>query len=101
MAAAFGRLCVETVANCDGYLVVCAAAFGRLCVETKEQVINPAEKTQPPSGGCVLKHKITYHFKNSLKAAAFGRLCVETTAETNKGVGYVAAAFGRLCVETL
>ena len=33
-AAAFGRLCVETVAFFDLRFNCCAAAFGRLCVET-------------------------------------------------------------------
>ena len=32
-----------------------AAAFGRLCVETIERVKEVASNQQPPSGGCVLK----------------------------------------------
>ena len=37
-----------------------AAAFGRLCVETKDEVIRRLTlMTQPPSGGCVLKHWMT------------------------------------------
>ena len=57
MAAAFGRLCVETewfepsMANMVG-----AAAFGRLCVET-------------------IGAKMAIYDRD---AAAFGRLCVET-----------------------
>ena len=56
-AAAFGRLCVETLAT---LLVIAynslAAAFGRLCVETA---------------------KIAFADRLA-SAAAFGRLCVET-----------------------
>ena len=58
-----------------------AAAFGRLCVETISGLVNMYAKfEQPPSGGCVLKLYI--HRQNLLidLAAAFGRLCVETVA---------------------
>ena len=55
-AAAFGRLCVETFLVLRDCTVSEAAAFGRLCVET---VILPNTgyypHRQPPSGGCVLK----------------------------------------------
>ena len=34
LAAAFGRLCVETKVGVFDYLASEAAAFGRLCVET-------------------------------------------------------------------
>ena len=34
MAAAFGRLCVETRDSSGGIELSSAAAFGRLCVET-------------------------------------------------------------------
>ncbi len=33
---------------------------------------------QPPSGGCVLKLKLLYNFSGFNYPAAFGRLCVET-----------------------
>ena len=33
------------------------AAFGRLCVETDGVSVINAAIAQPPSGGCVLKHK--------------------------------------------
>ena len=55
---------------------------------------------QPPSGGCVLKHKWEMDYKGLLAAAAFGRLCVETTLAMVVYVEVYAAAFGRLCVET-
>ena len=55
-AAAFGRLCVETIAESENYKAVRAAAFGRLCVETLAMV-----RHEPLTS-----------------AAAFGRLCVET-----------------------
>ena len=56
IAAAFGRLCVETVNLAVSASSLIAAAFGRLCVETGARA----------SGGYVGG------------AAAFGRLCVET-----------------------
>ena len=37
-AAAFGRLCVETISAGELYQVGEAAAFGRLCVETGEKL---------------------------------------------------------------
>ena len=56
---------------------------------------------QPPSGGCVLKLKLSCVHTLLLAAAAFGRLCVETLFYLRKlGLAY-AAAFGRLCVETV
>ena len=57
MAAAFGRLCVETLSLIAKTQNGTAAAFGRLCVETAAFGTDIA----------VLR-----------KAAAFGRLCVET-----------------------
>ena len=77
LAAAFGRLCVETGIDIILITQMPAAAFGRLCVETYKS--SNAEKScfQPPSGGCVLKHVIySMTFRNF--SAAFGRLCVET-----------------------
>ena len=56
VAAAFGRLCVETSTVVAISLPASAAAFGRLCVETG---ITRGQ----------LEHEL---------AAAFGRLCVET-----------------------
>ena len=38
-AAAFGRLCVETLEGLPDGGYVAAAAFGRLCVETKYSTI--------------------------------------------------------------
>ena len=55
-AAAFGRLCVETMLSRQGGTQTEAAAFGRLCVETVPIRSRPQQ----------------------LPAAAFGRLCVET-----------------------
>ncbi len=71
LAAAFGRLCVETVWLSTCNLASCAAAFGRLCVETLP------------------------HFVIALNnvAAAFGRLCVETP---KRKPPYLAASGSRL-----
>ena len=60
--AAFGRLCVETMVYVSFLMLTIPAAFGRLCVETScSQAMTTAFKTQPPSGGCVLKHAIHCH----------------------------------------
>ena len=56
LAAAFGRLCVETIELAQDLKAVHAAAFGRLCVETRWRLRGKSESRQPPSGGCVLKH---------------------------------------------
>ena len=63
-AAAFRRLCVETLRRLGCARPACAAAFRRLCVETSGWICKYANKSQPPSGGCVLKHPL-----------AFGRFC--------------------------
>ena len=57
-------------------------------------------KTQPPSGGCVLKRCLKIAMGHPEKPAAFGRLCVETGYPTIKKDTANPAAFGRLCVET-
>ena len=71
LAAAFGRLCVETMKQNIIIVLLTAAAFGRLCVETFWL-------------GFVLL---------VLAAAAFGRLCVETKVMFTFSV---AAASSRL-----
>ena len=58
-AAAFGRLCVETLITHHLINVEVAAAFGRLCVETNFTDV---------------------YSELGDDAAAFGRLCVETGA---------------------
>ncbi len=55
-----------------------AAAFGRLCVETKGGGGHTPHEAQPPSGGCVLKPRFVTKSLLFAIAAAFGRLCVET-----------------------
>ena len=56
LAAAFGRLCVETKKALAYGMTTLAAAFGRLCVETVTNLGIFRLISQPPSGGCVLKH---------------------------------------------
>ena len=65
LAAAFGRLCVETGDVWEVLSEHPAAAFGRLCVETVQYLMAFAK----------------------IAAAAFGRLCVETHsyAQSNNG----------------
>ena len=55
--AAFRRLCVETPSQSVLIWRSPPAAFRRLCVETiTETHARSTRLTQPPSGGCVLKH---------------------------------------------
>ena len=61
-----------------------AAAFGRLCVETKAVAMSGASSAQPPSGGCVLKRGVPFDILVQKVAAAFGRLCVETFSRALK-----------------
>ena len=57
--AAFRRLCVETLALKPAFGAInLPAAFRRLCVETSVLPCSAASTTQPPSGGCVLKHDL-------------------------------------------
>ena len=76
--AAFGRLCVETTNTPLKRAWAVPAAFGRLCVETKSLCDLQGFDAQPPSGGCVLKHKKLASPPTLKEPAAFGRLCVET-----------------------
>ena len=77
IAAAFGRLCVETDPRPYRLGRRRPAAFGRLCVETLCFLLFFVGYNQPPSGGCVLKLQThTRHLR--YLTAAFGRLCVET-----------------------
>ena len=62
--------------------------------------IPAASKTQPPSGGCVLKLWKPHQNICYLYPAAFGRLCVETEVIAEYKICQNPAAFGRLCVET-
>ena len=122
--AAFGRLCVETLALLPLFFLILPAAFGRLCVETACWFTGTRFLPfQPPSGGCVLKQIQCGLQKQPAFPAAFGRLCVETLKLKIMALRFSAqppsggcvlkrrpnhrnpkprkpAAFGRLCVET-
>ena len=77
--AAFRRLCVETFALFKHRMEEAPAAFRRLCVETVyANVAKLPGVTQPPSGGCVLKHLPDDWLYKLVGPAAFRRLCVET-----------------------
>ena len=90
-AAAFGRLCVETAVSSSPTRFTLAAAFGRLCVETRAHSnLRLAHRLQPPSGGCVLKHRFLTEYLQVPSAAAFGRLCVETVLS-------LLNEYGRIC----
>ena len=98
--AAFGRLCVETQRRRNNHRYPQPAAFGRLCVETASRNSSRLYISQPPSGGCVLKHNKLAFRCAVFGPAAFGRLCVETGKERTAKTQRAPAAFGRLCVET-
>ena len=57
--------------------------------------------TQPPSGGCVLKHYGGQRETMLVEPAAFRRLCVETPLGLTGLSDLPPAAFRRLCVETV
>ena len=100
-AAAFVRLCVETTLEEQNESDQKAAAFVRLCVETK--MVASSKRLlpeQPPSCGCVLKRNYVTFYRTQEAAAAFVRLCVETPMKACTSRMPVAAAFVRLCVET-
>ena len=63
-AAAFGRLCVKTMASQFTTYLKTAAAFGRLCVETLMRFCTTTQNV----------------------AAAFGRLCVETAQQVQSEI---------------
>ena len=98
--AAFRRLCVETQRRFALSVRIQPAAFRRLCVETAQRRSCGTGGTQPPSGGCVLKHTNPIHLEQVEGPAAFRRLCVETSVEIHEASGKAPAAFRRLCVET-
>ena len=65
-AAAFARLCVETVFTPSLVQVVAAAASARLCVETSLLQHSQMLLRQLPSRGCVLKHLISKRIEGRL-----------------------------------
>ena len=98
-AAAFRRLCVETLPVICRISRLRTAAFRRLCVETDTLCLELGCCIQPPSGGCVLK-QIVWRIAKFGIAAAFRRLCVETLCMVGGSSFRQPAAFRRLCVET-
>ena len=79
-----------------------AAAFGRLCVETIKALLGfLVGERQPSSCGCVLKRPQLLYFLPTYPAAAFARLCVETKIIFLAANSNSAATFGWLCVETI
>ena len=100
-AAAFGRLCVETMLLCrHSKRCLQQPPSGGCVLKHLLKRLNHQSREQPPSGGCVLKLHHQDYRKHFLNAAAFGRLCVETLFFLLIQSLFMAAAFGRLCVET-
>ena len=59
-----------------------------------------SKRSQPPSGGCVLKPHFSILIIIAAFPAAFRRLCVETGDAARTFCPKNPAAFRRLCVET-
>ena len=56
VAAAFGRLCVETEARKFGGVSLVQPPSGGCVLKQGKETALLLATTQPPSGGCVLKH---------------------------------------------
>ena len=71
--AAFRRLCVETNLSRNNKKLDLTAAFRRLCVETRIATRRLQGTGQPPSGGCVLKHRLHLaHYWDALQPPSGG-----------------------------
>ena len=124
MPAAFRRLCVETPDILATYRSFQPAAFRRLCVETTiaassclhrwtqppsggcvlKHTDNPTstpDRRQPPSGGCVLKHYQDVVFDSLPPQPPSGGCVLKPYWGIFKGELPRPAAFRRLCVETM
>ena len=77
-----------------------AAAFGRLCVETSAWARSRMGSTQPPSGGCVLKPTTPHPPEHDRAQPPSGGCVLKLSMVAATFKAAIAAAFGRLCVET-
>ena len=77
-----------------------AAAFGRLCVETQLKTLGVEFGEQPPSGGCVLKPALEDLETAWLSQPPSGDCVLKQLYRLIEQFVCLAAAFGRLCVET-
>ena len=85
----------------QGIIKALAAAFGRLCVETESELVTSSEsEQQPPSGGCVLKQSDKVFAANHTEQPPSGGCVLKLDNTLLSVVKTKAAAFGRLCVET-
>ena len=98
--AAFGRLCVETLIDAGLMPEDSQPPSGGCVLKHGSRYRRSCLWSQPPSGGCVLKRGWTASLSKILPPAAFGRLCVETSVNSCALNLRLPAAFGRLCVET-
>ena len=77
------------------------AAFRRLCVETTKPISSyEILYDQPPSGGCVLKHRVMHWVSRICFQPPSGGCVLKHAAHTLQAVVGQPAAFRRLCVET-
>ena len=98
--AAFRRLCVETAYGATAHVRPIPAAFRRLCVETQPFIPNTHILSQPPSGGCVLKHAGISLFIQTANQPPSGGCVLKPMLRAALGTARLPAAFRRLCVET-
>ena len=99
--AAFGRLCVETFRYASPSMRLRSQPPSGGCVlKLCGAMLGCIAWLQPPSGGCVLKPRRQHRRHRPIQPAAFGRLCVETVNGIVDNSYTYPAAFGRLCVET-
>ena len=98
--AAFRRLCVETAAFGIVGVRFGAAAFRRLCVETRLEKQAASGCDQPPSGGCVLKPTLYAQSRARAPQPPSGGCVLKLFKNGVNDSVFGPAAFGRLCVET-
>ena len=65
-----------------------------------EQTNSAAVFSQPPSGGCVLKHTLAAKAGSNDAQPPSGGCVLKPTPSNNEFMTVKPAAFGRLCVET-
>ena len=77
--AAFRRLCVETCCYFCWHGFVVQPPSGGCVLKHRSADEVRFKRYQPPSGGCVLKPELTIPTEPIPDPAAFRRLCVETS----------------------
>ena len=101
LAAAFGRLCVETFLKALPLLYSnWQPPSGGCVLKQNGKPKGIGDKMQPPSGGCVLKQIRALDLDNPRKQPPSGGCVLKLCSTIVPIILISAAAFGRLCVET-